>query len=298
MVAVGKITEEPIFASRRLGHVNLIVDELQRSTEQLARGKVTPAEAGAMNDAARALERERIAQRMRDTAKEMRNPAGAGATNTAPAEKDLARALERVADRLDQSAPAEARALSDQLDQTGAIRDRLRRLEQQIRDAEGRAGSRAGGNAAPDSQPGRGQASQQPGAGRDGRGGSGGNGQAGSELQRLQEEYQRELERARDALARLGQGDPSSGASGSTPEEHEYSRSAPGTEAFKQDRAGWESLRKDLDLALEKYEAAVSDRLAKARSEDRLSAGGSQRVPDLYGRRIAKYFESLAKAKK
>jgi hypothetical protein len=42
----------------------------------------------------------------------------------------------------------------------------------------------------------------------------------------------------------------------------------------------------------------VSDRLAKARPEDRLSAGGSQRSPDRYGRRIAKYFESLAKAKK
>ncbi len=251
-----------------------------------------------MNDAARALERERIAQRMRDTAKGMRDPSGAGATGTAPGEKDLARALERVADRLDQSAPAETRALSNQLDQTGAIRDRLQRLEQQIRDAEGRSGSRAGGSPSPDGQPGRGQASQQPGAGRDGRGGSGGNGQAGSELQRLQEEYQRELQGARDALARLGQGDPSSGTSGSTPEQHEYSRSAPGTEAFKQDRAGWESLRKDLDLALEKYEAGVSDRLAKARAEDRLSAGGSQRVPDRYGRRIAKYFESLAQAKK
>ncbi len=274
------------------------VDELQRSTQQIARGKLTPAEAGAINDAARALELERIAQRMRDTAKGMRDPSGAGATGTAPGEKDLARALERVADRLDQSAPSETRALSNQLDQTGAIRDRLQRLEQQVREAEGRGGSRAGGTPVPDGQPGRGHASQQPGAWRYGRGVSGGNGQAGSELQRLQEEYQRELQRARDALARLGQGDPSSGASGSTPEQHEYSRSAPGTEAFKQDRAGWESLRKDLDLALEKYEAAVSDRLAKARAEDRLSAGCSQRVPDRYGRRIAKYFESLAQAKK
>ncbi len=275
------------------------VDELQRSAQQIARGKLTPAEAGAMNDAARALEGERIAERMRETAKEMRDPAGAPAAGRAPGEKELARALERVADRLDQSAPAETRELSNQLDQTRAIRDRLQRLEQRMSEAEGRAGgSRAGRGDQAAQQPGRGQASQQQGAGRDGRGGSGGTGQAGSELQRLQEEYQQELQRASEALARLGQGDQSSGAGGSTPEEHQFSRSAPGTEAFKQDRGGWESLRKDLDLALEKYEAGVSDRLAKTRSEDRFSAGGSQRAPETYGRRIAKYFESLAKTKK
>ena len=63
------------------------VEELQRSAQQIARGKLTPEEAGAMNDAARALERERIAQRMRETAKGMRNPAGAGADGTAPGKR-------------------------------------------------------------------------------------------------------------------------------------------------------------------------------------------------------------------
>jgi hypothetical protein len=272
------------------------VDELQRSAQQLAGGKLPQAEKGVMNDAARALEAERIAQRMRDTAKKMRDTAAAPAAGAAAAEMDLARALERVADGLDQAAPPETRALSGQLDQTRAIRDRLQRLEQQMRDAEGRAsGARA--DRPPDDQPGRGQTTQQQGAGS-GRGGSAGDGSPRSDLQRLQEAYQRELQRSRDALARLGQEEPSGDAGGSTPEHHEFSRSAPGTEAFKQDRSGWELLRKDLDLALEKYEAAVSARLAKGRAEDRLSAGGSQRVPDRYGRRIAKYFESLAKEKK
>ena len=32
----------------------------------------------------------------------------------------------------------------------------------------------------------------------------------------------------------------------STPEEHEWSRSAPGTEAWKQDYAKWEALGKDV----------------------------------------------------
>jgi hypothetical protein len=256
------------------------VDELQRSTQQLARANGASRDASAMTEASRALERGRIAGRMRDTAKQMRDPAGARGPGTAQAEKELARALERVADTLDLTASSEERQLSAQLDQTRAIRDRLQRLEEQMRDAEGSV-----------RQPQQGRAGE-------GRGGAGGSGKPGNELQQLQQDYQRELRRARDALNRLGQGEPSGGERGSTPEHHEFSRSAPGTEAFKQDRAGWESLRKDLDLALETYEAAASDRLARQRSEDRLSAGGSERVPETYGRRIARYFESLAKAKK
>ena len=129
-------------------------------------------------------------------------------------------------------------------------------------------------------QPGQPGAQSQPGqqgrAGDNGRGGSSGAGGTGSELQRLRDEYQRELQRAQDALGRLS----SSGANGATPEQQEFSRSAPGTEAFKQDRSGWDSLRKDIDLALEKHEAAVSDRLSRKRSADRFSAGGSDRVPE------------------
>jgi hypothetical protein len=115
-------------------------------------------------------------------------------------------------------------------------------------------------------------------------------------VQRLEQEYQRELQRARGALAQLGEGEQRGGAGG-TPEQHEFSRSAPGTEAFKQDRSAWESLRTDVDAALEKYDAAVSDRLARSRAADRFSAGGSERVPERYRRQIAKYYEALAKAK-
>ena len=90
-------------------------------------------------------------------------------------------------------------------------------------------------------------------------------------------------------------GEQRSGTGNSTPERHEFSRSAPGTEAFKQDFDGWQSLRKEIDLALEKYEAAAFTRLARRAAEDRLSAGGSDRVPDAYKKLIAKYYESLAK---
>jgi hypothetical protein len=84
------------------------------------------------------------------------------------------------------------------------------------------------------------------------------------------------------------------GLGGSTPEQHEFSRSAPGNEAFKQDFGSWESLRKDIDLALEQFEAAASARLAP-KAADRMSGGGSERVPDAYRPVVSRYFEAIAK---
>jgi hypothetical protein len=138
-----------------------------------------------------------------------------------------------------------------------------------VRDAEGRpeAGSRAGRSA-----------------------------QSAGELQRLREEYARELQRARDSLGRMQAEQRGSG--GSTPEQHEFSRSSPGNEAFKQDFGKWEALRKDVDLALEKYEAAASARLGRAGGNDRLSGGGSERVPEPYRPAVSRYFEAIARAKK
>ncbi|MBA3298314.1 MAG: hypothetical protein H0U19_15420 [Acidobacteria bacterium] len=48
---------------------------------------------------------------------------------------------------------------------------------------------------------------------------------------------------------------------------------------------------------MERHEAAVSKRLANTLGDARLSGGGSDRVPDEYRRVIAKYYESVAKAK-
>jgi hypothetical protein len=83
-----------------------------------------------------------------------------------------------------------------------------------------------------------------------------------------------------------------------TPEEHEWSRSAPGTEAFKQDYAAWQTLASEVGKALEKAEASVAGRLSSAAARDRLRAGGSERVPDAYKQRVSKYFESIATKKK
>ena len=201
-------------------------------------------------------------------------------SSAASSEQEIARALDRALGKLGGEPSADARKLGDQLDQTREIRERLNRLEAQMRQAgAGQPGSR----------------------GRDGQRGSrgtSGDGQQGGDLQKLQQEYRRELQRARETLGRLSEGEPRNGKGMSTPEEQEFSRSAPGTEAFKQDRSGWESLRKDIDLSLEKYEASLSDRLAHRQSQDRLNGGGSERVPESYRAWIARYYESLAKVKK
>ena len=95
-------------------------------------------------------------------------------------------------------------------------------------------------------------------------------------------------------MDRLQRGNPQSGGAMSTPEQHEWSRSAPGTEAFKQDYAAWQSLAADVAKALERTEAQVAGRLSASMARDRLRAGGSERVPDPYRQRVAKYFESIA----
>jgi hypothetical protein len=266
------------------------VDELQRAAKQEGQA-----------DAARELERGQVGQRMRQTARQLRD----GSTRTSPEEQQLARTLDEVADKLGAGGEAGGQRLAEQLKQSEAIRERLNTLEQQMREAESRTGEqgRQSGQRAGESgskragEPGSQQAGESPGrsAARSGGRAAGESGQR--EIEKLRAEYQRELQRAREALNRLQQGEQQ-GGEGGTPEQHEYSRSAPGTEQFKQDRSKWESLRKDVDLALERYEAAVSDRLAKKGGEDLLSAGGSDRVPDTYRDLISKYFQSLATGKR
>jgi hypothetical protein len=240
------------------------VDELQRAAREQAQRE--GATAGGAAEAAREIEKQRIGQQMRDAARRMREGTG---RQGAEAEQQLARALDQVAERLGGRTSDEARRLSEQLDQVNRIRDRLNRLEQQMREAAAR--EQAGG-----------------GEGRE-------TGER-SEIERLREEYDRELKRAQEALGRLQQG--SSGGAGATPEHHEFATSAPGTESWKQDRSEWASLREGIDSGIARQEAAASDRLARTLSEERLSAGGSDRVPDAYQRLIARYYESLARSRR
>ena len=257
-------------------------EALERSAQQLGTqkgGSDSSDPAGRAREAASILEREQVGRRMRESAQAMRQPAAGGklSDRQAQTEQDIAKALDRAAAALS-GRSGETQALSEQLEETRAMRERLNNLEQQLRDAEARQ---------------KGQTGPQ---GREGQRGSTGSGQAG-DVQKLREQYSRELQRTRETLGRL-QGEQRSGYNMSTPETHEFSRSAPGTEAFKQDYSGWQTLRRDIDLALERYEAAVSSRLDRSAAADRLAAGGNDRVPDAYRQSVARYYQSLARLKK
>jgi hypothetical protein len=70
--------------------------------------------------------------------------------------------------------------------------------------------------------------------------------------------------------------------------------SAPGTEAFKQDFARWDALRKQATQALEHAESALSTRLQARASRDRLAAGTDDKPPAGYERHVDSYFKALA----
>jgi hypothetical protein len=257
------------------------VDGLQQAAQRL----------GA--DGAGDLAAQKLAEKMRASANGMREGTPG---RLAPPEQQIADALDKVARKLNGAdaggAKGDTQQLAGDLDEVRDARERLARLERQLADATRAAeGTRGRGNTP---QPGR--AGQSGPEGRRGERGSGGDGSGGS-LQQLQEAYNRELQRTRDLMDRIQRGTPESGGRMTTPEQHEWSRSAPGTEAFKQDYAAWQSLASDVTRALERAESAVAGRLAGAIAKDRLRAGGSERVPEAYRHRVSKYFESIATKK-
>ncbi|HCE02755.1 MAG TPA: hypothetical protein DEQ98_05890, partial [Acidobacteria bacterium] len=76
--------------------------------------------------------------------------------------------------------------------------------------------------------------------------------------------------------------------------EHWASASAPGSEGFKQDFANWDSLRRNLDTALQRVEDARSRALADADLRDRVTGGREAPVPPRYRRLVDQYYRSLA----
>ena len=266
------------------------VDALQRAAEQIETAGPSSPQGRNRQPAAAAKEivRQQIAGRMRETARTMREAAGAEAQagravkqsplqGAADAEQQIARALDRIVDAL--GGAADASDLSRELEQSRGIRDRLDRLERQVREADARG------------------AAGRQGQGRASGSGAGTSPASGDAVQRLREQYAQELQRARESLSRLERSSPGAALGGGSPEEHEWSGVDKGTEAFKQDFSKWESLRKDVDSALDRYDASVVARAARKGLQDRLSAGGSDRVPDDYRQLIARYYESLARKK-
>ena len=74
--------------------------------------------------------------------------------------------------------------------------------------------------------------------------------------------------------------------------------SAPGTEAFKQDYAKWEDLRRQATQALDKVESSLSKQLQDKAAKDRLAAGVDDKAPPEYRQQVDSYFKALASKKK
>jgi hypothetical protein len=81
-----------------------------------------------------------------------------------------------------------------------------------------------------------------------------------------------------------------------TPEANAFNpgRSAPGTEAWKQDFAEWEDLKVQLAAALERAENNTAAKLRGQQANDRLNAGVAQDVPEAYRRLVDRYYRALA----
>ncbi|HEY6361941.1 MAG TPA: hypothetical protein VIX63_12590 [Vicinamibacterales bacterium] len=84
-----------------------------------------------------------------------------------------------------------------------------------------------------------------------------------------------------------------------TPTANEFNpgRSAPGTEAWKQDFTQWDELKVQLAAALERAENNTAARLRSQQATDRLNAGAAQGVPEQYRRLVDQYYRALASQK-
>jgi hypothetical protein len=262
-------------------------------------------------DAAREVEHQRLVERMQQSASAMRGQSDRGAPDgagderrrrggVAEAEREIARAFDRLADRLASaggSADSEARKLSEQIGQTRELRERLDQLTRQLDDlaqTDGRSGGRGSAG-----QRDNAQTSSAAGA----RQGSAASGTPESDAARLGESITREIGRVRELLEQIHREETGrvrqGGGAGSTFEAPgNMVLSAPGTEAFKQDFAKWQELRKQATGALEVAETTLAKRLLEKQSKDRLAAGLDDKAPADYQQQVDSYFKALAGKKK
>ena len=178
----------------------------------------------------------------------------------------------------------ESQQLAEELSRIRRLREQLAALDRQLSELRSESGNqnegRQGGESGQTSGRATGrQAGQQNGRGVQ-RGGVGQDtGAAGT------------WEEARELLNELRQSDDvvPAEADGFNP-----GRSAPGTEAWKQDFEKWDELKVQLAAALEHAERTTADRLRGDQSRDRLNAGAAQAVPESYRRLVEKYYRALA----
>lgn len=174
------------------------------------------------------------------------------------ASDEVGRALENVADTLAAAREGDdyARRLADQLARARQLREGLDRLGRQLDEQSANADAAA--------------------------------------LARDYERQLRETGQLADELNREHPGWLPHGGVGFTIEGSGMVLSAPGTEAFKQDFAAWENLRRQATQALVQVEAALSGRLNARASQDRLASEIDDPAPAGYQQQVDKYFKALA----
>lgn len=298
------------------GRVAERIAQLERQVRELARG--ASGREDPLAQAAAELARRRLGQQLQEASRALGSgqQAAEQGEQIGRQQREAAGVLDRVATLAGQATgrgERGAEALTGQLANARDVRDRLRELESRIealaRQAEsqaqqaqpgqpGQPGQQGGQQASKGGQSSQSGQSQGQGGGQ-GRAQGQGEGQGRdplAELQRLQQEYQREL---RTAEQLLQQGSDGSGANRggrmATPEGHEFSRSAPGTEAFKQDFARWESLRQGVASALDRHEASLAQRLAEQEAAERVTAPLRDQVPERYSESVIRYYQSLSR---
>ena len=284
----------------------------------------------AAGDVAKEIERQRLPERMQQSADAMRaateDPKG-GRGNTAPrstddpraqaaSQQELAQALDKAADKLASatgSQDGESQKLSEQRARAQELRDRLNETSRALGQLA-QAGSRPGragrqirrGRTGRVRDRDRGQSGQRAeivGRLRESRGrGRPGGGGTGTDLDKLREQYQRQLQETKELADQMRRDDPSlarGGGGGFTFEAPTASAlSAPGTEAFKQDFAKWEELRRQATLALDNVESSLSKKLQAKQAHDRLAAGADDKAPAGYQQQVDNYFKAIAGKKK
>lgn len=257
--------------------------DLARTARQAAAGERDVA------GGARTLAERKVDDAMRRLGQDLREAAGAPQGSGERASRALAERGRQVATDLARAAEAFGRAAGlDQASRDDARRlararslgEELARIERGISDTTQRL-ARANQAGQP-AEGGQGSGNVGDRAARD---------QAGRDLERLQQEYARASRELGELNAEAGSGTGGGGGM-ATPEAWEPSRSAPGTEAFKQDYARWESLRHEMRLAVERLEASLAARLNAGADTQRLDLGGNDQVPERYRDAVARYFRA------
>jgi hypothetical protein len=261
----------------------------------------------AAGEASREIDRQRLAERMEQSAQVLRAQAGESSPNRTSsggqeprgsgmlrAGEEIARSLDRLADRLasaSQSGDEESRRLTARLASVQELRERLDDLTRRL------AALERNGTAQQDQRSSR----QTPddrssGSPRQSDAGQGTPGGTSADAEQLRSEMDREITALRALLdqARRDEAAQSRGGSGVTFEGQGMIRSAPGTEAFKQDFSRWQELSRQATIALDWVESAASRRLSEKAGKDRLTAGVDDRAPVGYEQQVESYFKALA----